>query len=137
MCGLECMCGWGKMFFPPLLSAVYIADLYSGPLEKAKYSPFDAGQAPSPIHCTQAELQASCFQGTPPLPTYLAHCWTQHFNNTLITLQGKENLTHGLLFTSAGLFLGCAAIIQKVNRLFSLHLGNSSGALCSRAMLGV
>lgn len=68
----------------------------SGPVEKADYFLFDATQALSPIHCTQTDLQAACFQGMFLLPTYLAHPWTEHFSNTL-----QEKKTQLIFFCSS------------------------------------
>lgn len=84
------MCGGGKMLLLLLCLLIPLQIGSSGPVEKADYFLFDATQALSPIHCTQTDLQAACFQGMFLLPTYLAHPWTEHFSNTL---QEKKKLS--------------------------------------------
>lgn len=101
--------------------------------EEQSIFPLMLDRLPLPPHCTQANLQAPCFQGTSsPLSRHTPG------PRTLIT-HFKARRTQLMVFCSPvlGLFLGCASVIQKLNYLFLLHLGNSSGALCSGAVLGV
>lgn len=102
-------------------------------LEEQSIFPLMLDRLPLPPHCTQADLQAPCFQGT-------SSPWPRHTPGLSPSITHfKMRRTQLTVFCSAvpGLFLGCALVKQKLNHLFLLHLGNSSGALCSGAVLGV
>lgn len=126
-----CVEGARGSFLCCLLLTLQICSLSHS--EEQSIFPLMLGRLPLPPHCTQADLQAPCFQGT-------SSPWPRHTPapSTLIT-HFKARRTQLTVFCSPvpGLFLGCASVKQKPNHLFLLHLGNSSGALCSGAALGV
>lgn len=136
----DCMCGGDKMLFLFSSSSFcfHCRLVVLGRLKKQSLFSLRAcwtGSFPQPLHSSR--YTRCTLSGDTSLPTYLAHSWIEHLSSTF---QETESSAHFLLLILVDLFLGYVAIIQiiqKVNLLFSVYLVNSSGALCSFALVGV